>query len=98
MKHRRAARVDANQTEIVRLLREIPGITVQVGHDDILVGYRKNTYWYEIKNPSQVSKVSGEVVESAKKESQKRLLSSWKGHYRIVSSIGEILEDLGIRQ
>ena len=96
MKYRRAAKVDANQTEIVKSLREIPGISVEVGHDDILVGYRENTYWYEIKNPSQVSKVTGKVIESAKKESQKRLLSSWNGHYRIVSSLAEILEDMGI--
>lgn len=37
-KHRYAASVDKNQPEIVKALRKIPGVTVQVGMDDILIG------------------------------------------------------------
>lgn len=37
-KHRYSPRSDANQPEIVKALRKIPGVTVQVGMDDILIG------------------------------------------------------------
>ncbi len=95
-KHRMKAKVDDNQGDIVDELRKIPGATVEVGHDDILVGYRGKTYWYEIKNPDAVSKKTGEILESEIQDSQKKLRAEWAGHYRIVSSLDEILRDLGI--
>ena len=85
-KYRQAARVDSNQSEIVDMLRQIPGISVSVGHDDILVGHLGKTYWYEIK----VSE------KSPIKSSQTRLLKEWRGHYKIVWSLNMILEDLKI--
>lgn len=94
-KHRRAAKVDNNQGEIVKALRQIPGVTVETSHDDILVGYRGITYWFEIKTEDTVG-VDGNVRESAKKDSQKMLEAEWRGHYRIVWKVEQILIDLGI--
>ena len=94
MKHRRAAKIDNNQPEIVAKLRKM-GYSVEVNHDDILVGFKKRTLWYEIKEPEKaVSKKTGEILESAKKDSQKRLEREWKGHYKIVSSLEDILLDI----
>ena len=92
-KYRRAARVDKNQTAIVKTLRKM-GFSVMVGHDDILVGYRGNTYWYELKEPEQILTKSGEIKTSALKDSQKKLLQTWKGHYAVVWNVKEIIDDI----
>ena len=89
----RARKIDNNQAQIVKELREIPGISVEVNHDDILVGYRGHTLWYEIKDPKHVGK-DGEIQPSKIKPSQIKLLSEFNGHYKIVWSIVQILEDL----
>lgn len=96
-KHRRAAKIDNNQPHIVRELRKIPGITVELDHDDILVGYKGNTYWYEIKNPNTIDK-NGDIRESAIKEDQKRIRASFTGHYRILASLDDILADLNLTE
>jgi len=93
-KHRYAARTDENQPEIVALLRDVPGVSVETGHDDILVGYRGMTFWYEIKSNITVSKKTGKVLETRIKNDQKRIREEFKGHYRIVSSFDEIIEDI----
>ncbi len=95
-KYRRAARVDANQEEIVKLLEGTFCCSVQAGHDDILVGYKGKTSWYEIKNPEHAANKEGKVYESCKKFIQKKLQEEWKGHYKIVTTIEEILTDIGI--
>lgn len=77
-------------------LRKIPSVSVETDHDDIFVGYRKINYWYELKNPDKVSKRTGKIKESGKQKSQKKLEKTWKGHYKIVSSLDEILKDMGI--
>jgi hypothetical protein len=87
-KYRRAAKVDGNQAEIVKALRAIPGISVATRHDDILVGYRGRTYWYELKKS----------VKAEVKPGQEMLRQTWQGHYAIVSSVEEILAEItGIR-
>lgn len=96
-KHRRAAKVDKNQPEIVMALRKIPGVTVQVGMDDILVGRKGHTYWFELKEPETVSPLTGKIRDSAIKPSQHRLVSDWAGHYQIVSSLDEILIAIGVK-
>ncbi len=88
---RRAARVDRNQPEIVRALRDI-GATVQHIHmigggcPDILVGYRGTSYVFEIK-------------DSAKPPSKRRLTpmeakwhDNWRGQVAIVTSIDEAIK------
>lgn len=53
-----ARKVDDNQEEIVRALRKV-GATVQSiarvgdGCPDLLVGYRRQTYLLEVKDPTQ---------------------------------------------
>ena len=98
----RKDKVDANQKDIVDALRKIPGITVEVGHDDILCGcYDKlgipRTYWYEIKNPDKVSTVTGKVQPSAVRKSQKNIVKKWCGHYKIVCTLDEILIDMNLK-
>jgi len=97
-KYRRAAKIDANQPDIVKALRTIPGVSVEVNHDDILCGYKGQTFWFEIKEPETVSNVTGEVQPSKIKQSQYDLLENWEGHYRIVWKIDQILEDMGMEK
>lgn len=91
-KYRQAAKVDANQAEIVKQLRQL-GFTVQTGMDDILVGARGKTFWFEIKTPDQVKKKGG-FKAGAIKDSQIKLAAEWKGHYAIVHSVEQILEQI----
>lgn len=83
MKHRRAAKIDANQTEIVKALRD-KGYSVECSHDDILVGYNGRTFWYEVKAGPR----------SNIQPSQEKLLKDWKGHYKIVWSAEMIIQDI----
>ena len=83
---RRAAKVDANQPQIVKDLRKL-GYSVDVNHNDILVGKNNFNFWYEIKN------VDG---RNRKQEGQEKLEQEWKGHYKIVNSLDEILADINI--
>ncbi len=82
-KNRWCEKPDQNQKEIVRDLRKL-GYSVEVGHDDILVGYRGATFWYEIK--------ANEKADI--RASQESIYQNWKGHYRIVWSLDMILEDI----
>lgn len=96
MKHRRAAKIDTNQPGIVDALRDIPGVTVEVGHDDIIVGHNGRTLWYEIKSGDAVSRHTGEILKSTIRPGQMKLEHGWTGHYKIVSSLDEILADMGL--
>ena len=91
---RRKAKVDNNQNMIVDALRDIPGVTISLKHNDFLLGFKGQTYWFEIKSNTAVSKRTGKVLEKRKKKSQVKLEQEWTGHYRIVSSIDEILQDI----
>jgi len=96
-KYRQAARVDDNQREIVSSLEKIPGVNVALGKDDIFVGHNGFNYWYEIKNPDKKLKRKDGFVKGAIKDGQAKLRREWPGHYRIISSLEEILEDMGLR-
>jgi hypothetical protein len=91
---RQAARVDENQADIVAGLRAMPGVSVSVGHDDILVGHKGQTYWFEIKRPDQ-RKQDGTWRAGSIKLNQIKLAKEWQGHYEIVSDIGEIAARIG---
>lgn len=95
-KNRFSARTDSNQKPIVEALRELPCLSVETDHDDIFVGYKGFNYWYELKTDEAISKRTGKIKESSKRKSQKKLEKNWKGHYKIVSSFDEILNDIGI--
>lgn len=90
------SKTDKCQQEVIKSLRKIPGITVVTGHDDFLVGYQKNTFWYEWKSSGAISKKTGKPYPASIKESQKKLIESYTGHYRIVWSIEQILDDIGV--
>ena len=94
-KYRRAAKIDQNQVAIVASLREIPGVSVEVDRDDILVGRAGKNWWFELKNPDCANK-AGKVRDSAIKPSQWKLLDEWNGHYQIVTKLDEILEAIGL--
>lgn len=99
MSHKRYAnKVDANQAKIVKELRDIPGCTVEPDHDDIIVGYKGFTYWFEIKDPKRTITKDGKVYDTHIKENQKRLLNEFSGHYNIAWSTDDILHELGIKQ
>jgi len=86
--HRRAAKVDANQPEIVKALRAINGVTVELGMDDLLIGYKGANYWIELKEVGKEKQI---------KPHQAMLAEKWKGQYLITSSLDEILELMGIQ-
>ena len=77
-------RADQNQNEIVKLLRQIPGVTVEKGHDDILVGYKGITYWFEIKRDGKASLTRSEELRK----------EGWRGHYSVVWSLEQILKEI----
>ena len=85
-------RSDGNQSEIVKELRKIPGVTVELDHNDILLGYDGHTYWFEIKVSEKKAR------EKQLKNSQKRIKKNFSGHYSIVWSIDQILKEIGIQK
>lgn len=93
MPRRRADRVDSNQPKIINELRSL-GYSVVPGMDDILVGYNGKTYWYEIKTEDCRSSKTGLILDSKIKPSQHEILRTYKGHYKIVTSLQEIIEDI----
>ena len=90
---RRAAKVDANQAEIVEELRAI-GCTVlllhQVGNGcpDILVGYRGNNWLFEVKD--------GAKPPSARKltDAEQKFFDEWRGQRSVVNDVYEAIEYL----
>ena len=90
------SRTDTNQPEIVKALLKIPGITIELNHNDFLLGYKGKTYWFEVKNPDKVSKRSGEVLETGIRPDQKTLRATWTGHYKINWTLEQVLEEIGI--
>ena len=93
---RRAAKIDRGQRETVKALRQIPGVSVSVGHDDILIGYKGKTYWFELKAPEAVSKRTGMIKNSEITQSERLRLDTWTGHYSVVWDIAHILQEIGV--
>lgn len=93
---RRQQKVDSNQAGIIKALRLIPGCKVEPGHDDILVGYKGKTLWFELKAEDAVSKKTGKVKPSELTKTERDRILTWTGHYRVVWKLEQILEDLGI--
>ncbi len=87
---RKKARVDANQKEVVKQLRDL-GVSVLHTHQlgrgapDLVLGYRNSNYMIELKDGN-------------KTKSQQRLTpdevqfqESWNGNYAVCNSIEQIL-------
>ena len=92
---RRAAKVDDNQSEIVRVLRSA-GCSVQIlsavgkGCPDIAVGRAGHNYLLEIKD--------GNKVPSAQKltEHEQQWHDKWRGSVAVVKTAQEALEAVGL--
>lgn len=87
---RTAARVDANQAEIVRALRAI-GASVLYVHQlkncfDLLIGYRGRDFKFEIKDPAQPE--SKRQLTPGEAEFREK----WRGSpYHIVETVDEAI-------
>ena len=92
---RRAARVVANQSDIVEALRVV-GCTVQPLHavgqgvPDLLVGFRGQNLLIEVKDgskpPSRRRKTEDQVIWH----------DAWRGQVAVVRNVQEALEAVGI--
>lgn len=95
-KNMRAAKVDANQTEIVAALRRV-GASVQIlssvgqGCPDIICGIGGRNYFLEIKD--------GKKPPSAQKLTidQFEWHGSWKGQVAVVNSVKQAYEAIGVK-
>lgn len=91
---RRAAKIDANQGEIIRALRAV-GATVQPLHTigrgcpDLLVGYRSDNALLELKD--------GRKPPSARKltPDEADWIGQWRGTVYVVTSVDEALRAIG---
>jgi len=87
---RRAAKVDANQAEIVRALRAIGATvtslaTVGNGCPDVVVGYRGVNLLFEIKDGSKAKSAR------ALTEKEKAWHAAWAGQASVVESVDDAL-------
>ena len=95
---RRAARIDANQPEIVQQLRSVPGVKVCItsqvggGFPDIIIGYHGANYLIELKDSNKPP--SKRKLTPAEKKWHKM----WSGYGQIATCITfeECLEAIGI--
>ena len=91
---RRAARIDANQTDIVQALLGA-GYSVQslagvgCGCPDLLVGAMGTNVLLEIKNPETTRGQTRETLEA-----QKKFSAFWQGQLAVVTTIEEAFEAL----
>jgi hypothetical protein len=90
-----ARKIDKSQQGIVGYLRGLPGVEVELDHDDFLVGYNQMVFWFECKSEDALSKVTGQVLESKKTKRQKRLDRTWTGQRDYVTTAQEIIEIIG---
>lgn len=90
---RRAAKIDGNQGKIVDGLRAFGasvhiGSAIGQGFPDVIVGYGGRTYLFEIKDPAK--------PKSKRKltDDQVRFRDSWKGHYAVIETVEQAIEEL----
>lgn len=90
---RRAARVDANQAEIVAALRKL-GATVQPLHTigsgcpDLLVGFQGRNALFEVKDgnkPRSARALTGDEME---------WIAEWRGSVHVVESVEQAISKL----
>lgn len=94
---RRAAKVDANQNEIIDALRAV-GASVQSLHTvgdgcpDLLVGYRNRNMLLEVKD--------GRLTPSrrALTRDQKEWHAGWKGGVYVVQNVDEAMFAVGVNE
>lgn len=86
---RYAAKVDANQPEIVAALRAVgasvrPIHTLGAGVPDLLVGWRGGNYLLEVKTPT------GELTPA-----ERKFAECWRGQAATVRSVDDALQAIG---
>jgi hypothetical protein len=94
---RRKARIDANQNEIVKALRQIPKLSVAItsqlgnGFVDIVVGYKGKNHLIELKDGSKPA--------SARRltEDERTFHEQWFGSIYVCDSLEAILKALNIK-
>ena len=85
-----AAKVDANQAEIVQALRDVYCSVLLLhrvgqGCPDIAVGYQGSVYFLEIKTEK------GKLTPP-----ETKFQDSWRGHYAIVRTPEDALRAIGV--
>ena len=91
----RAAKVDANQTEIVKALRDV-GASVQSlasvgkGVPDLLVGWRGQNYLIEVKDGAK------QACKQRLTPDQVEWHGQWLGQKAVVNSVSAALQVLGV--
>lgn len=93
---RYAAKIDDNQPEIVKALRQAgatvtPTHTAGQGFPDLAVGYRGSTYLIEVKDGAKVASKQKLTVAQVEWHAQ------WRGHVVVVKDVPEALAVLGIK-
>ena len=93
MKH--YPRLDGNHKQIVQELRQFPGVSVHStaqlggGFGDIVVGYKKTNYLFEIKDPTKPP--SSRVLTP----DEQKFHSNWSGQIDTVMSTEDVLKRIG---
>ena len=96
--NRKVHRTDESQPAIVKGLRD-RHISVDLNHDDILVGYAGRNYWFEIKSEDRLFKADGVTFKkNALRPSQIEIRRTWRGHYCVVWSLQQILDQIGFNK
>ena len=91
---RRASKVDDNQTEVVRALRDAGATvalthTVGMGFPDAVVGFRDVNYLIEIKDGTKP------LRDQELTPFQKEFHSAWRGTVHVVNSAEAALKAIG---
>ena len=87
----RAAKVDANQAEIVKALRDVGADVLsiaQLGHNapDLIVGFRGENYIFEVKASKKSKLRPGQVIFAL----------NWRGKYSRINSVADALKAIGL--
>jgi len=99
---RRAARVDRNHQEIVTALRAC-GATVESlasmggGMPDLLVARGGVNYLLEVKRPELIDKAPTNRQERERLAAQQEWRERWRGPCRVVFSVDDALEAIGVQ-
>lgn len=95
MARRYAAKVDANQGEIVKALRDAgasvtPTHAAGEGFPDLAVGFRGQTFLIEVKDGAKPPSKRGLT------DPQKEWHATWRGQKAVVATVAEALAVIGI--
>jgi len=88
---RKFGRLDSNQKQIVKRLRELPGVSVFStasignGFPDLVVARNKTNYLIELKNGKEPLT-----------QSEAKFFSAWKGQVCICRTFDDVLQTIGI--